>query len=202
MTFIRTTPAPAAAGAVREMYQEVERRSGFLPNWAAAFSLRPDVWRGWDTMHAAIRSHLPVRTYELVTLAAARALHSSYCSLAHGRVLAENVLDAETVAAIMRDPATAPLEPQERALVAFAEQVARHADRIGPADIQALRDAGYDDETIFDAAATAAARCFFSKLLDALGVQADARYRDLAPELRTALTVGRPIADPVPAVAP
>jgi len=40
-------------------------------------------------------------------------------------------------------------------------------------------------------AATAAARCFFSKLLDALGVQADSTFNDLDPTLREALTVGR-----------
>jgi hypothetical protein len=39
----------------------------------------------------------------------------------------------------------------------------------------------------------AAARCFFSKTLDALGVQPDALYAELQPELRDVLTVGRPI---------
>ena len=40
----------------------------------------------------------------------------------------------------------------------------------------------------------AALRCFFSKTLDGLGVQADAKYSGLEPGLRDALTVGRPIA--------
>ena len=44
-------------------------------------------------------------------------------------------------------------------------------------------------------AAAAAARCFFSGLLDALGVRADASYRELDPALRDALTVGRPVAE-------
>ena len=41
----------------------------------------------------------------------------------------------------------------------------------------------------------AAARCFLSKTLDALDVRADASYRDLDPELRDVLVVGRPITD-------
>jgi hypothetical protein len=41
----------------------------------------------------------------------------------------------------------------------------------------------------------AAARCFFSKTLDALGVQADPVLAELEPELRDALTAGRPIAE-------
>jgi hypothetical protein len=45
-----------------------------------------------------------------------------------------------------------------------------------------------------DVVLAAAARCFFSKTLDALGVEPDEAYRDLDPALRDALTVGRPIA--------
>jgi hypothetical protein len=58
-----------------------------------------------------------------------------------------------------------------------------------------LRSHGSRDEEIFDLAAAAAARCFFSKLLDALGVQPDSSFNDLDPSLRQALTVGRPVAD-------
>ncbi len=46
-----------------------------------------------------------------------------------------------------------------------------------------------------DVVLAAAARCFFSKTLDALGVLPDASYRELDPELRDALVVGRPIAE-------
>ena len=46
-----------------------------------------------------------------------------------------------------------------------------------------------------DVALAAAARCFFSKTLDALGVRPDSSFRELDPELREALVVGRPIAD-------
>ncbi len=46
-----------------------------------------------------------------------------------------------------------------------------------------------------DVILAAAARCFSSKTLDRLGVLPDASYRELDPELRVALVVGRPIAD-------
>jgi len=59
-----------------------------------------------------------VRSYELATLAAARALRSTYCSLAHGNVLATKVLDGPAVTAVMGNAAEAPLEPRERAMIA------------------------------------------------------------------------------------
>ncbi len=39
---------------------------------------------------------------------------------------------------------------------------------------------------------TAAARSFFSKVLDAVGAEPDERYRGLEEGLRQTLTVGRP----------
>lgn len=110
-------------------------------------------------------------------------------------MLASKVFDAATVTAIVKDVHDSSLEPRERAMMAFAEKVALDADRISSADIELLRTHGYRDEEIFDLAATAAARCFFSKLLDALGVQADSTFNELDPTLRRVLTVGRPVAD-------
>ena len=195
MAFIRTIPPSDAEGPVREMYEEAHDRFGYVPNWMQAFSLRPGVRDGWAALLKSIQSNLPVRSYELATLAAARTLRSSYCSLAHGRVLADKVFDAATVTAIMKNAHASPLEPREHAMMAFAEKVALNADRISAADVEGLRAHGYRDEEIFDLAAAAAARCFFAKLLDALGVQADSTFNDLDPTLRQALTVGRPVAD-------
>jgi uncharacterized peroxidase-related enzyme len=195
MSFIHTIPPAAAEGPVRAMYQQAQGRFGYVPNWTRAFSLRPGVLDGWAALLRSIQSNLSVRNYELATLAAARALRSSYCALAHGSVLADKVFDVATVVAIATDAPEAPLEPGERAVMAFAEKVARGADQIGSADVEVLRSHGYRDEEIFDVAAAAAARCFFSKLLDALGAQPDSSFNDLDPSLRRALTVGRPVDD-------
>ena len=76
----------------------------------------------------------------------------------------------------------------------FAEKIVADATSITQQDIDRLRELGLTDGEIFEVAATAAARCFYSKLLDSLGVQADAVYLDVFdPELREVLAVGRPI---------
>ena len=195
MAFIRTIPPADAEGPVREMYEEARSRFGYVPNWAQAFSLRPGVRDGWVALLKSVQSNLPVRTYELATLAAARALRSTYCALAHGSVLANKVFDPVAVTAIATGVPGSPLEPREHAMMAFVEKVVLHADRVTQADVEGLRSHGYGDEEIFDVAAAAAARCFFSKLLDALGVHADATFNEMEPTMRRALTVGRPVAD-------
>lgn len=195
MAFIRTILPADAEGPVREMYEQTCSRFGYVPNWAKAFSLRPGVRDGWAALLGSIQSNLPIRSYELATLAAARALRSSYCSLAHGSVLATKVFDPMAVTAIMTGQPDTPLDPREHAMMAFAEKVVLNAERITSTDIEILRSHGYSDEEIFDFAAAAAARCFFSKLLDALGVQADSTFNELDPALLRALTVGRPVAE-------
>ena len=57
---------------------------------------------------------------------------------------------------------------------------------------------GLGDAEIFDVVAVAAARAFFAKLVDALGVQPDADFLQIRRELRELLTVGRPIAAEAP----
>lgn len=75
----------------------------------------------------------------------------------------------------------------------FAERVVRDASAITAADVDALRAHGLTDREIFDVAATAAARCFFSTLVDALGAEPDAAFAAVADGERQALVVGRAI---------
>ena len=77
----------------------------------------------------------------------------------------------------------------------LAEQVVDDATSIGEADPQRLRDLGLSQDEVMDVILAAAARCIFSKTLDALGVRPDSSYRELEPCLQEALVVGRPIAD-------
>jgi uncharacterized peroxidase-related enzyme len=195
MTFIRTIPPSEAEGPVREMYDQAQKEYGLVTNWVQAFSIRPAVRYGWASLISSIRANVPLRRYALATLAAARALRSSYCSLAHARILlANDVLDAPAITTIMHGDASAVLEPREVAMMQFVEKVVLTPYQITDSDIAVLRSHGYSDEEIFDIAATGAARCFLSKLMDALGVEPDARYWELDPDLREALTVGRPLA--------
>jgi alkylhydroperoxidase family enzyme len=114
--------------------------------------------------------------------------------LAHGSVLLERFLDAETLRAIVGDHHNAGLTEAEVAIMDLAEKVAVDATSVEQADIERLRSVGLSDADILDVVLAAAARCFFSKTLDALGVQPDAKYADLDPALRDVLTVGRAIA--------
>jgi uncharacterized peroxidase-related enzyme len=134
------------------------------------------------------------RRFELATIAAARALRSTYCLAAHSKFLRDDVGDETTLRAIVDDPSLAALEATDRAVMEFATLVARDASAVTQADVQHLRDQGLADADIVDVVFAAAARTFFTKVLDALGVQADAQLGEaFDPETREKVTVGRPI---------
>ena len=157
-------------------------------NMERAFALRPEVYAAWRQLVEAVKAASDERRYELATLAAARRLRSSYCSLAHGKVLAEKFYDVESVPAL-----PAGLDDADRAIMAFAEKIVADATSVTQADIDELRGHGLSDGEICDVVLAATIRCFFSKTLDALGVQPDAEFAELDPAFRDALTVGRPI---------
>jgi alkylhydroperoxidase family enzyme len=162
-------------------------------NFERAFEPRPEVYAAWIQLNTAIKAGMDLRRYELATLAAARKLRSSYCSLAHGSVLAERF--GEPVVQIADDRRAAGLSATDVAVMDLAERVADDASSIGEADLQQLRDLGLSQEDVMDVVLAAAARCFFSKTLDGLGVLPDSSYSELDPAMREALVVGRPIAD-------
>jgi uncharacterized peroxidase-related enzyme len=195
MPYIETVPEERAEGPVRQLYATDRETFGFLPNFTRAFSHRPEVYAAWRQLNGAVKGGMDPRRYELATIAAARRLRSSYCMLAHGSVLANDFLEPEEVRAVATDHGSAGLDAVDVAVMDLAEKVADDATSIEQGDVERLRSLGLSDAEIEDVVLAAAARCFFSKTLDALGVEPDAKYADLDPGLRDALTVGRPIAE-------
>jgi uncharacterized peroxidase-related enzyme len=194
MTFIETVPEAEATGAVAEMYATDREQYGHVRNLTQALSLAPDIVAAWLQLNGAIKARMDLRRYELTTIAAARRLRSTYCAHAHGSILLEQFMEAEALHALMADHHDAGLDALDAAIMDYAEKIVDDASSVTEADIGRLRDHGLSDGEILDVAAAASARCFFSKLIDALGVQADASYRAVGPELSEALTVGRPVA--------
>jgi uncharacterized peroxidase-related enzyme len=197
MSFIETIAREEATGATREIYEAAEEGAGYLPNYTRLFSHRPEVYRAWQKLGAAIRENMSLRRYELVTLAAARRLEGTYCMLAHGETLLKSgEVDADQLAAIAQDFYHAGLTAEEVAVMAFAEKIIARSSSVTQADVDHLKSFGLSDAEILDITLTATARSFFAKTLDALGAVPDAKYMALDAAVRDALAVGRSLPQP------
>ena len=192
MTFIRTIAPEDADDAVAAMYRRQQAAWGYVPNYAKVFCHRPEVMARWGQLLAEIKRPMDKRRFELVTFAAAHELKNSACALAHGKALGEFFSD-EQIVAIAAGRLDGVLAAAEQAMVRFARQIARDASQVTSGQVAELKELGLSDAEVFDIAATAAGRAFFTKVLDALGVQSDSPFLAVDAALRQPLTVGRPI---------
>jgi uncharacterized peroxidase-related enzyme len=194
--FIDAVPEDTAAGVLAEYYRQQRAAWGFLPNYAGVFSTRPDVARAWNSLNATIREGMDRRRFELATIAAARALHSTYCTAAHSKFIRDLCGDEATLYSIAQDPSGAALAPLDRAVYQFAAKVAVDAASISQPDVDQLRAAGLSDADIADIVFAVSARSFFTRVLDALGAQLDCEIAEtFSSVLLESMVVGRPIAD-------
>jgi uncharacterized peroxidase-related enzyme len=180
---------PARSDEVDILYDADRASLGYVANYSKVFAHRPRVYRAWKELNGAVKATMDPVRYEVATVAAARELRSSYCSLAHGSVLARQV-GIETAIKIASDESTDPLHA---AIGELARKVAASPADITEADLKPLRDLGLSDVAILDVVLAAAARCFFSSVLEATGAVPDSGYANLDESLREVLTVGRPI---------
>jgi len=192
VSFIETIPLHEAEGEVREMYERQQGAWGYVPNYAKSFSHRPEVMARWGKLLAELRRPLDDRTFELVTFAAAHELKHTPCSLAHGNAL-RPFFSNEEIRGIADQGSVESVTAAEEEMMRFSRKIARDASTVSAEDVQRLKDHGLSDADVFDVAATAAGRAFFTKVLDAVGSLPDAGFNVIDEDLRTHLTVGRPI---------
>jgi uncharacterized peroxidase-related enzyme len=192
MAFIDTISASWVTGEAFAMYDRQQKHYGYVPDYATVFSHRPEVMRRWAELLAALKRPMDKRRFELATFAAAATLRSSLCTLAHGKALLQ-FFSAEDVMAMARGEIPASLSAADGALMRFACAVAHDASAVTTDDVAELKRHGFTDAEVFDIAAVAAGRAFFTKVIESLGVATDAPLRAMDPKLREALTVGRPV---------
>lgn len=78
--------------------------------------------------------------------------------------------DETLVAQLKKDYTQADLSPADRAMLDYAAKLTRTQAAVSEADVQALREAGFDDRAILDIAQITAYFAFVTRLADGLGV--------------------------------
>lgn len=114
------------------------------------------------------------RLIELAYTAVAAANDCEYCVASHAEQLVEHVgLDRATVEALTAgtDATLADhLDERERTVVRVARQIGADPKRLSPDDIEQLRSAGFDDETIVGLVTVASAGVAATTIADALNI--------------------------------
>jgi uncharacterized peroxidase-related enzyme len=183
------TPDPqTASGYTADVYRRDLDDDGFVFSHTRAMAVNPEALEAFENLVHVVVPSIGVRTYELVTLAAAAALRSPHCLLAHGRkALRAEALDEDTLVLVARDFEDAGLSSADVAVMRYAHKLSTDATSMTDDDAQSLRDAGFSDRQIVDITLAAAVRNYFSRSLQALAVPVEEELTGITPRIREAL---------------
>ena len=185
MSIFATTPESQAFGQKAKIYDDELRSRGYVAKHAKDLAVNPEAYLAFEALISAITQNMDLRRYELVTLAAAQALGSAHCRLAHG-LKALRAIDEEELIQIARDYHNAGLSPAEVAMMEYAERISTDAVNMTDSDTLELRDHGFTDREILDITLAAGARNYLSRVLQAIAAEVDVPTK-LSPQLRSAL---------------
>ena len=88
----------------------------------------------------------------------------------HAEFLRRVTLDESLSEAVKKDPMTADLDPQERAMVEYVAKLTRNAYKVVRQDIEGLRAVGFDDTAILQINLIASWFNYINRVADGLGV--------------------------------
>jgi len=128
--------------------------TSYVPAGAGIGAVYAHDKRVWDPFleftHALMRgpSPLPVPLRELIAAFTARLSSCAYCAGAHGSAAAELGYPPAVLDALVDDVATAPVDPAERALLAFVRDLVLTPTRLTKADVDRVAQAGWSDKAL------------------------------------------------------
>lgn len=176
MAYIRVIDESEAAGELREAYGDVTRSRGKVANILKIQSLIPRSLSAHLGFYDAVmfgRPGLPRRMRELIATVVSKANGCEYCTAHHAEALNAYVKDRAIVDAIVDNPHDTPLEPNERAAVAYALRLTREPETVTEEDVELLRAAGFTDEDVLSLALVVSYFNFVNRMALGLGARHD-----------------------------
>lgn len=138
---------------LRERMEEVERKSGFVPNVFRVLAHRPDEFRAFLAYHDALMEKeggLSKGEREMIVVVTSAANHCLYCVIAHGAIARIRERNPRLADQLAVDHTRADITARQKAMLDFALLVADKAADIDEEDFEDLREHGFSDEDIWD----------------------------------------------------
>ncbi len=168
---------------IRDRILEVQEKAGFVPNVFLALSHRPDEFRAFFAYHDALMEKeggLTKAEREMIVVATSGENNCQYCVVAHGAILrirAKHPLVADQVAVNYRK---ADITPRQRAMLDFAIKVCNESWAVDDEDFQAMRDAGFTDEDIWDVAGITAFFGLSNRMANVVSMEPNEEFYGMA----------------------
>jgi uncharacterized peroxidase-related enzyme len=125
-------------------------------------------------------SPLSAADRELIAAYVSGLNECGYCHGVHTATAEAFGVEPGLLAELVADLDTAPVTDELRALLAYVRKLTRTPSRITEADAQAVFAAGWDDRALYDAVLVCALFNFMNRMVNGLGITADAGYYALS----------------------
>jgi uncharacterized peroxidase-related enzyme len=153
-------PRDRLAPELRERYDAVEERSGFLPNIFGALAWRPAEANAFFALHDALMDKetpgLSKADRELVVVATSAANGCLYCVVAHGAIARIRARDPHLADQVAVDWRKAPLDPRMHAVLEVAVRLALDPAAVTAEEQAGLREHGLTEDDVWDVGAIVA----------------------------------------------
>jgi len=159
MAWIKKVPFYAATGKLKKLYERVTGPNNNVDNIMMAHSLRPHSMEGHMALYKNVLHHtgnkIPKWFLEVLGVWVSSLNNCEYCVEHHfaglQRLLGDEARGLAIRSAIeARDPASAPLDAAQQGAMAYARRLTEAPADLVEADIEALRQLGYDDGEILE----------------------------------------------------
>jgi len=191
MTFIDVVSPQQASGRLEKVYRRVRSPDGQVDNVLQVHSLRPHTLEGHMAIYKAVLHHsgnrLPEWYLEAVGVLVSRLNGCMYCSGHHSAGL-QRLLNAESldagcyIAALEKDVPGEPFTAKEQLGLAYARKLTVTPGQIESADVNALREAGFEDGEILELNQVAAYFAYANRTVTGLGVNSEGEVLGQSPQ--------------------
>ena len=165
---------------IRERFDEVQQKAGFVPNIFIMLARRPVEFRAFFAYHDTLMDRetagLSMAEREMIVVATSARNQCQYCVIAHGAILrirAKNPYIADQLAANYRK---ADISERQRAMLDFALKVSREAELIDESDYATLQAHGFDEEDIWDIGAISAFFGLSNRMVNLTSMRTNAEF--------------------------
>jgi uncharacterized peroxidase-related enzyme len=168
---------------LRSRIEGLQEKMGYIPNVFLAMAHRPEQLRAFMVFSDALMDSdegLTRAEREMIVVATSSANQCLYCVVSHGAILrirSKQPTLADQVAINYRE---APITARQRLMLDYALKLSQTPWEVGDADFNALRDAGFDDDAIWDIGAITAFFAMSNRLASHTGMWPNPEFYGMA----------------------
>ena len=188
MSWITTIPYAAATGKLKRLYDRVKGPDNNVDNIMMAHSLRPHTMEGHMAIYKFVLHHTGNRIakwrLELIGVWVSMLNRCSYCVEHHFAGMARLIGDpgrADALRAALAAEDFGQLDPADAAALTYARKLTLAPGHMEPADIEALRAAGFDDGEVLEINQVTAYFNYANRTVLGLGVHTEGDILGLSP---------------------